>query len=304
MNEDGTIRNDSIVIKQYITPTQFAEINRLEAVCRNHDGTNLKLETEYRLNRPKSAAPEITELNEFLYYADGELAAYLGIASFGGGNAAELNGMTHPDFRRKGIFSRLYGLALAECRKRGFDKILLLSDGKSGSGQGFIRSVSGTYDFSEYRMRLQPVGPVERSGLVSLRKAGNGDVPELEKLDTAIFGGIGEERVLPEEEELRGEVTYLVNRGETAIGRIKITYSDSAAFISGFGIVPECRGRGFGKAALREALQLIREQNIPQAELDVECKNSNALHLYTSCGFQDVSVMDYYQAPEKQAPRK
>ncbi|MDF2935800.1 MAG: acetyltransferase [Paenibacillaceae bacterium] len=296
MNENDAMRNDSIVIKQYITGTQFAEINRLEAICRSQDSTNLKLETEYRLNRPKSGTPGITELNEFLYYADGELVSYLGIASFGG-NAAELNGMTHPDFRRKGIFTRLYGLALEECRKRSFDKILLLSDGKSASGQAFIRSVSGAYDFSEYRMRLEHVGPAEPSELVVLRKANNGDVPELERLEAVIFGDVGEDKVLPEEEELRNEFIYMVERDRAVIGRIKITYSDSPAFISGFGIVPEARGQGFGKAALREALHLIRERNIPQAELDVECKNGNALHIYTSCGFREMSVMDYYQAP-------
>lgn len=296
MSKDEAVRNDSIVIKQYITHTQFAEINRLEAICHSKDGTNLKLETDYRLHRPKAAEPGIKELNEFLYYADGELVSYLGIASFGG-NAAELNGLTHPDYRRKGIFTRLCGLALEECRKRGFDKTLLLSDGKSESGQGFIRSVRGVYDFSEYRMRLRGYTAAERSGLVTLRKANNGDVPELKRLEAAIFGDVGEDKEQPEEEELRGEFTYLVERGGAIIGRIKITYADSSAFISGFGIVSEQRGQGFGKAALQEALHLIRERNIPEAELDVEAKNANALHIYTSCGFQEMSVMDYYQAP-------
>ncbi|WP_438447561.1 GNAT family N-acetyltransferase [Gorillibacterium sp. sgz5001074] len=298
MTGNEALRNDSIVIKQYITHTQYAEINRLEAICHAHDGTNLKLETDYRLHRPKSAVPGITELNEFLYYADGELVSYLGIASFGGGNAAELNGMTHPDYRRKGIFTRLCGLAVEECRRRSFDKILLLSDGKSESGQGFIRSVSGTYDFSEYRMRLREHSTEERSELVALRKASNEDISSLERLDVAIFGGNGEVDVLPEEEEKRNRVTYLVERDGMDVGRIKITYADSTAFISGFGIVPDQRGQGLGKAALKEALLLIRERNIPEAELDVECKNANALHLYTACGFQEMSVMNYYQAPK------
>jgi ribosomal protein S18 acetylase RimI-like enzyme len=296
MNENEAVRNDSIVIKQYITHTQFAEINRLEAICHSQDGTNLKLETDYRLHRPKAAEPGIKELNEFLYYADGELVSYLGIASFGG-NAAELNGLTHPDYRRKGIFTRLCELALEECRKRDFGKTLLLSDGKSESGQGFIRSVRGVYDFSEYRMRLRGHTAARRSGLVTLRKANNGDVPELERLEAAIFGDVGQDKELPEEEELRNEFTYLVERDGAVIGRIKITYADSSAFISGFGIVSEQRGQGFGKAALQEALHLIRERNIPEAELDVEAKNANALHIYTSCGFEEMSVMEYYQAP-------
>lgn len=299
MNDNAHIRNDSIVIKQYITETESEEINRLEALCHSHDGTNLKLETDYRLHRPKHPEHSMRELDEFLYYADGMLVAYLGIASFGGSNIAELNGMTHPDYRKKGLFARLCRLALEECGKRSFDKVLLLSDGKSDSGKGFIGSVSGVYDFSEYRMRLQHTNPVERLGLVSLRKANNGDVQVLAKLDVQFFGGIEEENVLLEQEELRGETTYLVERDGAAIGKIKITYGESSGFISGFGIVRELRGQGYGKAALREALHLIQERNIPEAQLDVECKNSNALHIYTSCGFREVSVMDYYQVPKE-----
>ncbi|WP_367114841.1 GNAT family N-acetyltransferase [Clostridium sp.] len=53
-------------------------------------------------------------MNEFLYYIDGVLIAYLGISSFGGNNG-EINGMTHPDFRRNGLFTKLFQLAIEEC---------------------------------------------------------------------------------------------------------------------------------------------------------------------------------------------
>ena len=39
------------------------------------------------------------------------LVAYLGISCFGG-NIGEINGMTHPDWRRKGIFKKLFEIAM------------------------------------------------------------------------------------------------------------------------------------------------------------------------------------------------
>lgn len=293
-----TIRNDSIVLKEYITEPDYRDIIRLEELCHRQDGTNLKLEADYRLHRTKKQLSRIQEINELLYYADGMLVAYLGIASFGGMDVAELNGMTHPEFRRMGLFSKLLRLAAEECGKRDFGKVLLLSDGKSESGLAFIRSVSGVYDFSERRMSLPSIPEAEQTGLVTLRKVSNKDVKEVERLNAMIFGGSGAEDALPEDEERLQGFTYFVERDSSVIGKIKVSYSDAPAFISGFGIVPEERGKGFGKAALREALRLIRLRGITEAELDVETRNDNALSIYKSCGFEERSVMDYYRLPE------
>lgn len=72
-------------------------------------------------------------------------------------------------------------------------------------------------------------------------------------------------------------------------------YSDNSSFICGFGILPDFRGKGYGKSALKEALCLINGKNIYNIELDVECKNNTALNLYKSCGFEEKSVMNYYK---------
>ncbi len=70
------------------------------------------------------------------------------------------------------------------------------------------------------------------------------------------------------------------------IGKIRVDYSDNLAFICGFGILPDFRGKGYGKATLMEVLRLINEKNINEIELDVETKNSNPLNLYKSVGFE------------------
>lgn len=97
-------------------------------------------------------------------------------------------------------------------------------------------------------------------------------------------------------EEDSGKDIYMVERNGGIIGKINIEYSHHSAFISGVGILPEFRRKGYGKAALKAALQIITEKkNIFETELDVECKkNHGALNIYKHCGFEEQSVMDYY----------
>src|SRR5665647_1422446 len=120
--------NETICLKQYISENEYEEIKRLEMICCEHDKINLKIELDYKINMPRNAELGLKEINEYLYYVENDLVAYLGISSFGGNNG-EISGMVHPDFRREGFFSKLFKLAVEECRKRKFNKILLLSDG-------------------------------------------------------------------------------------------------------------------------------------------------------------------------------
>ena len=91
--------------------------------------------------------------------------------------------------------------------------------------------------------------------------------------------------------------TFMVELSGLTIGKIKVEYSDNYAFICGFGILPDYRGKGYGKALQKETLHLLQEKDITEVELDVLCTNSNALNLYKACGFEEISIMNYYQYP-------
>jgi len=291
----GKEQDQKICLKQYISEKEYNKINQLEGLCSLHDKTNLKLEMDHKLNMGRKSETDFKTINEFLYYADDVLVGYLGISSFGGTNIAEINGMVHPDFRRKGIFNKLFGLAIEECRKSRFKKVLLLSDGKSGSGVEFIKSVHGEYDFSEYRMKQKSSTAFESINPISLRKAVNQDGKEIMRQNAIYFGCSVEGEYFPEDEEKLNKFTYMVELQESVIGKIRIIYSGNSAFICGVGILPEFRGKGYGKATLKAALSIINEKSIPDIELDVECKNSAALNLYKDCGFEEQSVMNYYE---------
>lgn len=289
------IINQTICLKQYLSEKDYKEVNQLEELCSSQDKTNLKLELDFKFRSRSTYDLGLKEINEFLYYIDDVLVAYLGISSFGGSNIGEINGVTHPDFRRKGLFKKLFKLAVEECQKRKFNKVLLLSDGHSNSGINFIKSTNSEYDFSEYRMRLLNKTKLESISPIKLRKATIVDGKEISRQNAIFFNFSEECKESPSKDEELSEFTYMVELVEMVIGKIRVNFREHSAFISGFGILPEYRGRGYGKAALIEAVRIINAKKIEEIELDVECKNSTALNLYKACGFEEVSVMNYYK---------
>lgn len=274
------ILDEAITIKKYISEKEYKEISKLEKTCFLQDKTNLKLELDYRMNVRRNPEIGLKEINELLYYVQDTLVAYIGISSFGESNVGEVNGMTHPNFRRKGLFKRLFELAMEECKKRKFNKVLLLSDGNSRSGIEFINSVSGEYDFSEYRMKVINKTTLDSKSPVRLRKAEKPDGKQIARQNAIYFGHSEEYEWSPEEDDDLSKNTYMVELNKAVIGKIAISYDDDSAFISGFGIMPDFRGKGYGKAALKEALRLIEEKDIHNIELDVESKKV-MLSIYT-----------------------
>lgn len=298
------VLNQTICLREYIYEKEYKEINELQEIFKLKDKVNLKLELEFKLDINHKSKIGIQKTNEFLYYIDGNLVSYLGISCFSG-NIGEINGVTHPEWRRKGIFKELFELALDECRRRNFDEILLLSDDKSVSGIEFIKAMGGIYEVSEYRMRCVNKVLSKNINSIELRKADKTDNKEIKRQTKIYFNGRKDEN--PEELDLKEddnslvddenlhEDTYMIEIEKQVIGKICIEYEGKSAFISGFGILPNFRGKGYGKAALIEAIRLSNENNISEVELDVECRNDTALNLYTSCGFEKQSSMNYYK---------
>jgi RimJ/RimL family protein N-acetyltransferase len=302
----------SIQLLEYLSQKEYDKINGLQELCHANDGTNLKLELGYKLHVGTNSKSLSNKRNEFLYYVGETLVAYLGISSFGG-NIGEINGMTHSDWRRQGLFQRLFVLAADECMHRSYSKILLLSDGKSDSGITFINSVGASYNNSEYRMILGSNTDFEASNSITLRIAEKKDRKEIARQNSLYFDDLEEiedssneesnhdeitdskEDTDPLEENTPNTYTYMVDLSGITIGKINIEYGDNSAFIFGFGILPDYRGKGYGKDALRETLRIILAKGITEVGLDVVCTNSNALNLYKACGFEEVSIMDYYQ---------
>lgn len=312
-----------IRLLNYISPEEYASIHRLMELCCAEDRINLKLELDYKLHVGNLANQNEQEHScnkrEFLYYINGELVSYLGISCFDN-ETGELCGMTHPDWRDRGLFGRLLSLAANELRHAHYKTLLLLSDHASESGMNYLKSHQYSYAHSEYRMkRISPAhapyaavkdaatagteGTAGASPVLRLRLAGKEDEPEITRQDALLFHSSEkaeaekEPRPFSLEEQPENCRLLMIELNDTSIGKINIEYGEHTAFLYGFGILPEYRGRGYGRHALEKVLQMLDAQGIPTTELDVVCTNSNALHLYQSCGFEEQSVMNYYHFP-------
>ncbi|MFT9597228.1 GNAT family N-acetyltransferase [Mesobacillus sp.] len=292
-----------IKLMEYIDAGEYEAINGLQDRCNRVDQTALKLELDYKLGVSDDSGNGVQDINEFMYFDGEELIGYMGICSFGG--PWEVNGMVHPDYRRQGVFTRLFELVMSEWKRRDSGSMLLLSDRNSESGQKFIEEVGAQYKHSEYEMFLKKDAPVatpdQLTGIV-FRKATNADAYEIARQNAIYFNdGGNEEEIsaddmpLPEVEEKRGMTSYLVEKEGQIIGKVNLQLTSKLGAIFGLGVLPEHRRKGYGRALLLLAIEKLKEANAQEIMLQVAAENSNALNLYKSCGFEETSTMDYFE---------
>ena len=278
--------------------------------CSHEDQITLKLELDYKLGdaAENTYKTGIHSINEFMYFAGEQLAGYIGICDFGGTSSPlEITGMVHPKYRRQGIFSKLFELAIAECRQRNGGSILALCDKRSVSGEKFLERFGAAYKFSEFEMYLQDESfDMNEKCLcgINFRKATNADAFEIARQNTIYFGDLPEKEnesvahkgiLLPEDEEKRGMTIYLAEKEDQIIGKVHVQLINGLGGIYGLGVLPEDRGKGFGRAILLKAIEKLKDEKAAKIMLQVAAKNATALSLYKSCGFRETSVMDYFE---------
>lgn len=284
-------------LKEKIDESDYRDINELKELCLKGEDITLKLELDYKLNRARAEDINTNQINEFMYYDEDKLVGYIGICQFGG-TALELNGMVHPDYRRRGIFKSLYSLAQDQWTKRKSEKVLLLSDSNSTFGIEFIKHTGAHYHHSEYEMFLRR-NPDEKllSHNVVLRKAENKDARAIAWQNSIYFNiEFKEEDIkMPEDEEKYGTITYMAEVDNLVIGKVNLEVCDGIGGIFGLGVLPKYRKKGYGSEILAKSINLLKERGAKEIMLQVVTKNENALNLYRRCGFKETSVMDYYE---------
>lgn len=282
------------------------QIRELAKLCERHEGLKLKLHASMLESRSPGARRDFLWKN-----TEGRLIGYLGLNSFEP-DSAEVVGLVHPDRRCEGIFSELFRTAEREARSQGITRLILICPENSQSGKGYIKSLGIERSFSEYVMRWseeddrsaarqeggEREDEQERIPSVSLRLCGAADKELVVMLDMLGFDMPRDaaepfaDRVLANGPEDRVFAAFLEN-GEPA-GKICIQSKEGAVYLFGFSVLPEHRGKGFGRTILREAIRLARSEGCESLGLEVECENRGALGLYHSCGFRETAVQDYY----------
>lgn len=280
-----------IVARTRMSEEELAAVLQLVQVCNEHDGIDLKVNPDMLRSRRG------TETEDFLCYQDDRLVGFLGLYVFHG-EEAEVSGMVHPDYRRKGIFRALQNEAARVCRERKIPQHCFIVQRESGSGKSFVEQLGAVYSFSEYWMDLAPdKKAVLPPPSIQLRAAGPSDLETLIWLD--VHGFQMEEKKVREmhqsiEQNDRSK-TYLILTNDQSVGKISTMRTEKAGFIYGFCVHPEHQGKGYGRQALAQTIDILLSEGMQKVSLEVACENSNALGLYESCGFFVKSANDYYK---------
>jgi len=264
------------------------DIQKLQSICEQEEHIELKLNFDMLRSRKQN------EVNDFFHYEDNELVGFIGLYGFG--NTVEICGMVAPSYRRKRIFSELFSQALHICKKRGYTEILLNAPGDSVSGREFLKQIPCSFTFSEYQMKWTKKELEDDNPFVTLRSSQSDTDMKMEiQVDVECFGmSLTEAAAYYEQTKTEEQQNhFIVEYNSQAVGKLRVSYDKSEAWIYGFGILPSYQKLGIGKSALKQVVlkQLRLGYDI---FLEVEAKNKRALQLYETCGFNSYHVQDYY----------
>jgi ribosomal protein S18 acetylase RimI-like enzyme len=276
------------VRRQQLSHDELADLARLEERINDRDHIQLKLEwPSLREGRTVAA---------LTHRVGGELVGFIGAYSFGGPPEVELTGMVDPDHRRQGIAATLLDRARVICDDEGLTERLGVVPRTSVAGAALVRGRGGVIDHSEHSMVLTAAPRrVDEDPAVTLRLATPADQRDLLRIFTAGFGPPPPEMLAQLHSDVRQ--TLIVEHARQPIGALRVLLDDRGGGIFGFAIDTEWRGRGIGRDVLGRACSQLRARGAAKVELQVAVENDNALHLYTSTGFERVSTEDYYRLP-------
>lgn len=87
---------------------------------------------------------------------------------------------------------------------------------------------------------------------------------------------------------------YTLNERDAAVLLLTEHPDENAWEIVYLGVVPEFRGRGYGRALVLDALQRAKEAGRASVQLAVDCRNHFARRVYDELGFEQVTIRAAY----------
>lgn len=282
--------------KVALTEPEVLRIKRLAQICEEYEDLHISIPWSNLLRRPGNT------INDFLYYADGELVGYLSLNDIDP-VINEVTGMVHPAYRRRGIFRQILRAAGKECLRQGEDQLILTCERTSRSGQAFIQTLAVELIVSEYEMVLTDLqGSQAFDERLALRKAESSDLATIIKVQAASFQtpeDVTARRVLYHAQDPHRSY-YLFTYGEDPttceepVGSLRIDHGEETIGLFAVGILPDYQSRGYGRQMLEEAIRTIRSYSQKPIFLFVNIENTRAVRLYRSRGFVIKTTYDYY----------
>lgn len=270
-----------------LTIQELNDIKVLQEICEKDGGFQLKLNFDMLENRVSDRK------EDFFHYADGGLVGFLG--SYGFGNKVELCGMVHPEYRCTGIFTSLLNSAMEVARKHHITTILLNAPSESRSAKAFLKTIPCTFLVAEYQMKWHQTDLILDDSVQVRPSISQEDMEAEIQLDITSFGENEEQarEFLQLISEQSSDQRFIIEVEGNIVGKMRVSELNGEAWIYGFAVYPELRGKGIGRKALTNVVVVESQKGLP-IFLEVEAKNTNALKLYESCGFKSYHSQDYY----------
>lgn len=269
-------------------------IKNLVEFCAQSDGFKIRLYWNILQNRLTQ------ELNDLLYFIDGNLVGYLALFTFEM-DEAEISLVIHPKYRQQGIAKKLMSEALLELRQRQIPKTLWICPQGSIIDKDYLQPLHSEYVFSQIEMITTQLPSITGLPKVELRQASLEDLPLVAKIGMVSFESSYSEalqRFSENMQEKNRRIWLLSTPQHSNVGKIHVRLDDEAvAFIHDLCIMPEYRGKKLAMAMLVEVMALLRREGQRVFTLDVETDNEGALNLYLQCGYKIVAAYDYWRVP-------
>ncbi len=274
------------------------QVRELERVCQAHDGLKGSLFLDPTMNF-SAEAPCL-----FVAYEEGQL---IGAMTFlcPSLEEAELVGLTHPSFRRRGVFRALLSVAAKQAKTLHIPDFLLVCEPQSVDGAAALRGFHLHPDHTEYALRYdQSLSPDQLAipeGL-ALHRAAHADLADMSRISAESFSEEAEraERFLSLalESETRRQYLARLNGEPVAIGALG--YDNGEATLFGLGVRTNLQNRGIGRGLVALLLREALAQGAKGILIEVDNTNARAHHLYLSCGFYPEAIYDYWRTPIEQ----
>ncbi|MTI71788.1 MAG: GNAT family N-acetyltransferase [Firmicutes bacterium] len=277
--------NIDIIKSLGLNEKNLKKIKDLEVLCNEHDDIKMKLNWGFLKVRPKN------KVNDFLCFKDNNLVGYLGTHIYD--SVAETTGMVHPEYRRKGIFTKLMSIATDILIKKGIYKVLLISEDATLASKKYVKNINAKLVSTEYRMILKKYNFKKTKTDLVVRKAKAIDAAKRARILSICFDmPIKDKENYIKELHDKNKEFYVAELNNTVIGNLNVSFADNVV-IYGVGILPEYRNKGYGKEFIKRVIDNF--DNDKDIILEVNSKNNAAIKVYEKCGFNKTNTYNYYE---------
>lgn len=212
---------------------------------------------------------------------------------------AELSACVLPRLRRQGIFTELFRLAQQELKKFRYSTIQLKIEKAFSDREELLAHYPVHYLHSEYVMiwkNCQSLPTVPADGFC-LRPAVREDLPALAKIESESFGDPPDVSETYVTAAFEGEksLLYTALLNETPIGCVSVDRAGRYQYLFALCIASSYRRQGFGRKLLCSVLPMLTADSRREITIGVDRENLAALPLYRSCGFTELTEIQYYE---------